>query len=1400
MRIVSGKCCGILIETDDVTLEDVTVGWSDETGTTVFRPEGEEKPTIDDYISDLPPLVEEFYNGENFDWEKGTYRFLEIRTTGKIIVNGHVNANGQGFIGGGSGSNGQIYSDNGVGGYLGIAKNGDPMNDKSFSEIIAGDLDGKYKTEKQRNRVYPGSGGSGGKPVGGGGSGGSASGGSGGGFVRLIANRGIEFNENSKVTCVGVRDGKNGGDGQFHQNDANCKFSLSECKGTILRGQSSKTHPSWAHGGNATKNERGKGSSKGGGKAPCCSGFALGLRAWDKCGCGNWEHDSNCKGYSCKGGGCCCKDLEDKSLSPSGGCASGKDGYGGGGGGLLLRSFGPISFTKANIDLTGYNGPYHGGTLKVFHCGLVPDWIFLDAERVSASDELKQKVGGFYNELLYAGYCIENNSLKVSSLTSVATQYPAGEEVFELSFGEGDAFVPLGIEVTHSGYEIYRYLSGDLVDSASGREEAPDFSSPEWTLVETIPYITQDILGPTSPPPRPFNGQVLTDSLGRPWEYNDGTQNDGKMPGWYMDVETAKEDGTYFSVNWKDEKIYSYLMAVKNKTYDEAVKMVQNILYAKKQIWYMVKPKFTVANVLLSPDCDEKTIHPEVTYPKMEVYLSDISSTPYEFSDPHIKGRIEGSDLQHPDKYYDEKRNSDENYASGYDDFTIALNTPTYWGSFHISNWGVDWDLTTPSPANIFNFNSMTVSANTPRKPETIINRLYTYENPTLFGRTVLTPKTPDGDGYKVISISANFNKNCYDNTKSNQLVGNAKCTIIEREPTPVFHLVPKDSPVVEPPRNGVSYPVGDNNVDKYHIRFLDRDSFIFKRSVYGFAHSLSVKFFDESIARTYPISSWKIDFDVDVDDAVANYEKIITDTTKTSADDQHIRPDVAPYDVDVLSAKIYELPGIYYPTLTIAASTTNTSNDLSAINTVKVYPLPPTAQFTSMASSNFEGISAFVPIYFKATDLSLDNDYYPITVWDWKIYDNFDRTALDSVVTKYEPENILEYNWRWHTDNYDPDHLTVDPSLNNLCLNVRTSAFGWRGRTDESGIDGLKSVYDTPVFSESEICKHLYLYEKPPVAGIVVPEAVTYTFDFDDDDPNFEEKPAKQDNDEIIGYAPYLNIQFQDASIPKSYPISSYVWNFGDYYNEESNIYKVELPVGSRSSGWDNVFPLDHGPEGDDNYPEWNTDATAHTINHIYTLPGEYKVTLTVQASSTSTTSIAEFTVRVMENPPVCGYSMSLDGKSWGQNIDGESPLTVYFTPTATKTGSFPIGKLIWDFGDGTPPLVIDRYVDNYQNLPYGSDPRWYNNGIISHTYERQLKDQPSVFTVSLSVVADKSNTVVFCREYEIGPIRLPAFTSDGDHVHLIKNRSLELKDENLYVLQRESDKSVYNIMLSSG
>ena len=1405
MRNISGKCCGVLIETDDITLGNITVGWSNESGTQVFIPAGATKPTINDGISDVPPRVSPFYNGSNFNWTSGTYRFLEIRTTGKIFVNGRINADGQGYVGGNAGVSGGVYTNGGRGGYLADAINGDPLDELRFSQAVA--LAG-YETEKARNRVFPGSSGSGGRTTSGGGnrdgSGGSAAGGCGAGFVRLIGDQGIEFGANGKVTCVGLRDGGNGGNGSFDPGNATeCKYSLAGCKGTVLSRPAVNWTGGWGRGGNGNAG-RGAGQSNGGSPAACCSGFDFGSRSWSSCGCVYWRNDDNCSG-PCSGGGCCCTGNRDVYYTADR-CSSGNDGYGGAGGGLLLRSFGQISFNQGDIDLTGYNGTRHGGTLKLFHSGLIPNWVLdpLDPYRAKASDTLRQSIGGFYNELLYSGYCIDDDSLKVQSLTSVATQYPAGSEKFNVYFEEGQPFVPNGLTVTHSGYEIYRLIDFDGSMPYPGDEAPPPVTSIGWSLVETVPYSTSAKLGPVSVPINPTHGQVLSDSLGRAWVYNDGTHGDGKIPAWYMDIASARSQGKYFTVNWNDTGLYSYLRFVKGKTYNQAVQIMQDVLYSKKALWYRIKPLFAVGSTTLSPDCgNTATAHPEVTPPKMDVFLKAVKSTPYEFSPPSITGRIPNSDARRFDKYYDNKKQDYLNTASGYDDLMVNLNTPTYWGSFQLNSWRVDWDSAVGVSGPVETFSTMSVSANSPRRSVTTINRPKTYYYPTKYGRNQYFPSDIDPLGYKAISLSAVYNANCYDLSYPTKVLKTARATILEREPTPVIHLSAYDKPYPTAPRNGESRPVGDNKANKYLIQALTDDMFNFRRVVSGYAYGVWVDFFDESVARTFPITSWQINYDIDTptdNPAPASY---LGTTVNTYADTQHIRPDYSSvtYNVSVVPARVYNMAGIYYPTLTVQASASNTSFNLSAINTVKVFPLPPTAQFFNMASSNQIGISAFVPIFFKATDVSLSNSYYPITVWDWRIYDNFDRTILDSIVTKYVPNNVLEYPWRWHTENYELSNITVDSALNNLCLSVRTSAFGWRGRIDQSGTDGLMIEGDVPLFSESVLCKHLYLYERPPVPVITAIEAVTYSSAFTDDNPDFVEYPAFSTSTYVSGYCPFLNVTFQDATIPKSYPVSSYKWNFDDYYNEEFNLHRVNLPLNSWSTGWEYPFPENHGADGSENYPQWRTSETGHTINHIFTLPGLYRVSLTVQASSTGTTRTSYFTAFMVEKPPVCGYEASLDGKSWGlQVLSGEAPLTVYFTPTGVESGSFPIGQLIWDFGDGSEVLTIDRYIDNYTNQPYGSDPRWYNDGIITHTFERQIATQPSAFNVRLSVVSDLSNTTVVCDSIDIGPVKLPAFTKDGDQVHLIKNRSLELKNDNLYVLQRESDKSVYNITLSAG
>lgn len=1349
--------------------------------------------SVNDNITQIPPAYPSVSNGFQ---DLTRYRWIEILTTGTITVTGVLNLDGRGFIGGnGGGSNGnpaRVYGNVGRGGYLDEQINGDPLNEKTLGEVLNLSIPPNSTQERVRNAVYPGSGGRGGRG-GSNGGGGGAGGGCGGGFARLIADQGITITSSGRISCRGLRDGRNGFNGTFNrQSNINC--NVSGCKGTVLSCSRPSWTSSWTTGSNG-EGGRALGSSTRGNNASCCSGFVYGTRCWSQCGCRYWATDPLCSGTTCSGGGCCCRNIFTATYSSN--CVSGGDGHGGGGGGLLLRSYGPIEFTPENIDLRGYNGTAHGGTLKIFHSGLLSNGILdpLDNTRAKPTNQLKVRIGGFYNELIYSGYCPDPDSVKVQSLTSVATTYQSGQEQFNLKFSEGQAYVPNGLEVSHGGYEIYRAIDDGsptfVVDNGSS---PPPDTHASWALIDTIPYSSSSVLGPQGIS-NPFNNQTAQDDLGRVWIYKDGTGG-GEVPAWYLDLTAAQNAGTYFTADYNDTKIYSYLTTVAGLSFNQATQLVQDILFAKKSIWYRIKPVFTVGSATLSPDCPDNAVHPETTDPEMNLFLFADASTPYEFSPPSIDGRIPNSNSSRPDKYYDDQRISFENTASGFDDLLVRLSSPTYWGSFQFTGWAVDWDYFDTSVTPL-NFNTASVSANTPRRNESTVNRFFTYEDPTKIGRNSYTPTIQDPLGYKVVSLTATYNENAYNRTTGNQTIqlsGEAK--IFEREPTPVFHLSAIDAPT---PLRPESKPAGDNGIFKYFTVNLDVDSFYFRRIVSGYSDGINVNFYDESIARTFPISSWTIDYDRFNGDIATT----VLSEGFTFADQQKRRPSTGVYDVTALSSQTYNQPGVYYPTLTVRASTSNTSFDLSAINRVYVFPPQPTANFINLFSSNMETVSGYVPIFFKATDTSIGNLSHSISSWDWEIYDDFDRTFLSDTTSFFTSGNVLEHNWKWHTDNLELSNITVDSSLNNVCLNVSTSGYGWRGFLGQAGIDGLRFPDDFPLFSRDKECKHIFLYERPPVAALTSINAFTYASSFRDDDPDFEEFPAFIGSLYVSGYAPYLAVTFQDISIPKSYPISGYTWNFDDYYNEEFNLVNVNLPLNSPSTGWEYPFPEDHGPDGDDNYPAWITDETGHTVEHVFTLPGIYNVTLFAKASSTSTTRFANMTVEVIENPPTCGFEASLDKINWtteSLEVSGEAPLTVYFNPSGVKSGSFPIGRLIWDFGDGTEPFVIDRYVDNYNNQPFGSDPRGFNGGIIEHVYERRFVSDPSTFTARLSVVSDRSNTTVECSGIVIGPVRLPTFTKDGDMMHLIKNRSLELKNDNLYVLQRKSDKSVYNIVLSAG
>jgi len=163
---------------------------------------------------------------------------------------------------------------------------------------------------------------------------------------------------------------------------------------------------------------------------------------------------------------------------------------------------------------------------------------------------------------------------------------------------------------------------------------------------------------------------------------------------------------------------------------------------------------------------------------------------------------------------------------------------------------------------------------------------------------------------------------------------------------------------------------------------------------------------------------------------------------------------------------------------------------------------------------------------------------------------------------------------------------------------------------------------------------------------------------------------------------------------------------------------------------------------------------------------------------------------VQVLELPPVAGIGIS------DSTITGTSPFTVRFTAKACKAGSFPIDKIVWDLGDGTPRKTVIRYTaptdNNFITTDTFNDPNDVRNYELVHTYSCNANTYP-VFYPSLTCYSANTNTSDSCC-LTIGPISLPFAPSE---TRLLKVRN-NMKG-NLYTLNIDNNVAFITTALSS-
>jgi hypothetical protein len=208
-----------------------------------------------------------------------------------------------------------------------------------------------------------------------------------------------------------------------------------------------------------------------------------------------------------------------------------------------------------------------------------------------------------------------------------------------------------------------------------------------------------------------------------------------------------------------------------------------------------------------------------------------------------------------------------------------------------------------------------------------------------------------------------------------------------------------------------------------------------------------------------------------------------------------------------------------------------------------------------------------------------------------------------------------------------------------------------------------------------------------------------------------------------------------------------------------------IDIGWGSTDPSW-KKYRWDETLRTGDNPKLWLREGYSADaeIEHVYTVPQTYTPSLCVKVTADLENNYiyddedADYdAVRLDEIGPTANFAvLSTDY--------GFSPLTIEFTPRSTKPGSFPIERIDWDFGDGTPLVTISRHttLTGDSNIIFTinptvkdlEDPRNYN---VRHTYTRSTFTDPRTFYPSITAYSAVTDAHSSCSR-EIGPIGLKA------------------------------------------
>ena len=308
-----------------------------------------------------------------------------------------------------------------------------------------------------------------------------------------------------------------------------------------------------------------------------------------------------------------------------------------------------------------------------------------------------------------------------------------------------------------------------------------------------------------------------------------------------------------------------------------------------------------------------------------------------------------------------------------------------------------------------------------------------------------------------------------------------------------------------------------------------------------------------------------------------------------------------------------------------------------------------------------------------------------------------------------------------------------------------------------------------------------------------------------------------------VSGYAPFLKIAASGLIMPRSLPITGSIWNWSDWYSDY--VPSDQQEHGPIVSGW----------------PVWETtndwDAENKCITaeseHVYVMPGVYSVGLYPQFDVERISAVVQGVPfeQCLEESDRNGRATSANcvmlrelpprgGEIVWDTIDSDQYPTVVsgISVVGLSSGSFPIARLDWDFGDGSEIVTISRYlsgsydgilsesttgkwVDISVNANYwigvdgvSYDERDPRNINFTHKYERtELLSYPEGYIVSLTAFASNTDTS-FVLTASLPSAALPTFSDIEGDITLIDSK-LERDDSSMFMFESKKEGQIFTL-----